>query len=116
MHTDNYEFKCPEFLPRPNQNVKNGTAIDLHIVTGAATVQVLGIDGIDPNAANSPHGLGVDGQGKIEIDGINVKPGGTVRVRIKHNQPAPAGNKRLPNLKYTWTYPPGVTGNEDQQT
>jgi hypothetical protein len=35
---------------------------------------------------------------------------------MRQSQPGAPGNKRLRNLKYKWTYPPGATGNETEQT
>lgn len=110
--TDNYELKCPEKLGArpPNNNQPNITATDVHINQTDASVEVLGIEGIDPNGPTSPHNVGIDANGVIDISGINVKPGGTLRLRLKHKK----SNAKLP-LTYHWTYPvPG--GNGENQT
>jgi hypothetical protein len=113
QHTDNYELKCPEKLGSrpPKNNQPNMTATDVHINQTDASVEVLGIGGIDPNSPVSPHGVGIDANGVIDITGINVKPGDTIVVRLKHKK----SNARLP-LIYHWTYPVVGGGNGEDQT
>ena len=111
QNTDNYVLKCPEKLTnQPNDNRPNALATDVHINQTDASVEVLGIGGIDPNSPTSPHGVEIDGNGVIDITGINVKPGETLTVRLKHKK----NSKRLP-LVYHWTYPTAV-GNGGNQT
>ena len=56
QHTDNYELKCPEKLGSrpPKNNQPNMTATDVHINQTDASVEVLGIGGIDPNSPDPP--------------------------------------------------------------
>ena len=107
QNTDNYILKLPDKLQNGDPNVN---ASDLHIVATHASVEVLGIDGIDPNGPASPNGVGIDGNGGIDITGINVKPGDTITLRLKHKR----DNARLA-FQYRWTYPPGTKGNERPQ-
>lgn len=105
QNTDNYILKLPDKLPNGGPNVN---ASDLHIAATHASVEVLGIDGIDPNGSTSPHGVGIKGNGGINITGINVKPGDTVTLRLKHTR----DDGRLA-FAYKWTYPRGAKGNGD---
>lgn len=107
QNTDNYILRLPDKLPNGDSNVD---ATDLHIVATHASVEVLGIDGISPDAPTSPHGVGIDGNGRIDITGINVKPGDSVTLRLKHRR----DNGRLA-FQYKWTYPPGAKGNDRPQ-
>ncbi len=107
QNTDNYVLKLPEKLPNGSDNVN---ASDLHIGPTHASVEVLGIDGISPDSPTSPHGVGIDGNGRINITGINVKPGDTVTLRLKHRN----NNARLA-FEYQWTYPKGARGNKETQ-
>lgn len=107
QNTDNYILKLPDKLQNGDPNVN---ASDLHIAATHASVEVLGVDGIDPNGPTSPHGVGIDGNGGIDITGINVKPGDTVTLRLKHKR----DNGRLA-FQYKWTYPAGAKGNERPQ-
>lgn len=105
QNTDNYSLKLPDKLQNGGRNVN---ASDLHIVATHASVEVLGVDGINPDGSTSPHGVGIDGNGGIEITRINVKPGDTVTLRLKHKR----DNGRLA-FQYKWTYPAGAKGNEE---
>ena len=107
QHTDNYILKLPDRLPNGDPNV-NASA--LHIEATQAGVEVLGIDGIDPNASMSPHGVSIDGSGGIVVTGIDVKPGDTLTLRLKHKR----GHSRL-DFQYSWSYPPAARGNERPQ-
>jgi hypothetical protein len=107
QNTDNYILKLPDKLPNGGANVN---ASDLHIAATHASVEVLGIDGIAPNGPASPHGVGIKGNGGINITGINVKPGDTVTLRLKHTR----DDGRLA-FTYKWTYPRGAKGNDEPQ-
>lgn len=107
QNTDNYVLKLPDKLANGGANAN---ASDLHVGPTHASVEVLGIDGIDPNAPTSPHGVGIDGNGRINITGINVKPGDTVTLRLKHRN-----NSGRLSFEYVWTYPKGANGNRERQ-
>lgn len=110
QHTDNYELKVPETFDPPNNQNPNTNATDLHISATHASVEVLGIGGIDPDDADSPHGVGIDNQGAIDIDGIDVKPGDTLVLRLRHKR-----DNRPLQFKYRWTYAKDAPGNPNWQ-
>lgn len=108
LNIDNYDFVCPA----KNGARQNAVASDLHIDRTHASVEVIGIDGVSPSSPTSPHGVGIDNQGRIDITGLNVQPGATLRLRLKHTR----DNARFRQLKYVWTYPAETNGNRQPQT
>jgi len=113
QNTDNYDLICPpKQTNNPADPNDNAVATDVHIGPTHATVEVLGVGGIDPDSPTSPHGVGIDQQGRIDITDITVQPGATLRIRLKHSK----NNARLAPLTYQWTYPRGTTGNRQPQT
>jgi len=111
QNTDNYVLKCPEKLSnQPHDNRPNALATEVHIDQTDASVEVVGIDGIDPSSPISPYGVGIDANGVIDTTGLHVRPGETLTIRLRHKK----NGKRLP-LVYHWIYPTAV-GNGGNQT
>jgi hypothetical protein len=102
-NTDNYTLTVPKQTADGGANV---AATDVHISATHASVDVRGIGGVDPNGPTSPHSVGIDNQGAIDIDHIEVQPGEDLVIRLTHTR----DNRRL-RFTYRWSYPEGVKGN-----
>lgn len=51
---------------------------------------LIGIDGIDPEAPNSPHNVVGNGTGIIKISGFSKASGETIKLRLKNEGGAPS--------------------------
>ena len=100
-------YRTLEFTNKTGQ-----AADDLHITWNAQGVEVIGVDGKSPDAADSEITLEESG-GESDLSNINVGNNGTIKVRIRtnnRNAPPTAGKP----IRFQWTKKGKAIGAADQ--